>query len=230
MQIGIVSIRLYLSILCDTIFWKNFRKRRTKVMSKEHWDKSFSDTEFVYGERENEFINIKSNLIPEHAAVGCFAEGEGRNAVYLAKLGHDVTSFDQSTVGLEKTKTLAAQKNVEVETVAIDLTKEKVKTNHFDAAIMVFGHVPKNDQQFFMENMINSVKSGGYIIFEVYSKDQLGYQTGGPKSVDMLYDPADMLHWFKNYKCIHFYYGEAVRNEGKRHVGTGHVIQAVMRK
>ncbi len=199
-------------------------------MSKEHWDKSFSDTDFVYGEKENHFINNKSNIIPAHSAIGCFAEGEGRNAVYLAKLGHDVTAFDQSTVGLEKTKTLAGQNNVEVKTAAMDLTKEKVQGNQFNAAIMVYGHVPKNDQKFFMENMVNSVKTGGYIIFEIYSEAQLEYQTGGPKSVDMLYDPADILNWFQSYKFIHFYYGEAVRNEGKRHVGTGHVIQAVMKK
>ncbi|WP_010529532.1 class I SAM-dependent methyltransferase [Lentibacillus jeotgali] len=199
-------------------------------MSKEHWDNSFSDEDYVYGERENVFIHDMSGIIPEHSKVGCFAEGEGRNAVYLAKLGHDVTSYDQSTIGLEKTKTLAGQNNVNVEAVEIDLTNEKVKTDQFDAAIMVFGHVPKQDQPFLMENMMDSVKSGGYVMFEVYSDDQLNYRTGGPPALDMLYNPADILGWIKNYKCIHFYYGEANRMEGKRHIGQGHVIQAVIKK
>ena len=81
-------------------------------MSKEVWDKNFSDPDFVYGISENVFINSMSHIIPEHSKVGCFAEGEGRNAVYLAKLGHDVTAYDQSMIGLEKTKTLASQNNV----------------------------------------------------------------------------------------------------------------------
>lgn len=199
-------------------------------LSKEFWDKSFSDKDFVYGERENIFINHVSEMIPEHAKVGCFAEGEGRNAVYLAKLGHDVTSYDQSVTGLDKTKALAGQHNVDVETVEMDVTKESAAENQYDAAVMVFGHVPKQDQQFFIESMIGSVKTGGYIIFEVYSDAQLPYQTGGPKSLDMLYNPIDVLHWIKGYKCIHFYYGEVERNEGKRHTGTGHVIQVVVRK
>ena len=199
-------------------------------MSKEHWDNSFSDKVFVYGENENVFINNKSDVIPPHSKVGCFAEGEGRNAVYLAKLGHDITSYDQSVIGLEKTKDLASQNNVDVETVEIDLTKEKVETNQYDAAIMVFGHVPKQDQQFLMESMIGSVKPGGYVIFEVYSEAQMAYKTGGPGSVDMLYHPVDILNWIKNYKCIHFYYGEAERSEGKRHSGLGHVIQVVIKK
>ena len=199
-------------------------------MSKEVWDKSFSDTDFVYGESENVFINRMSSILPEQSKVGCFAEGEGRNAVYLAKLGHEVTAYDQSMIGLEKAKVLAGSNTVHVETVAMDLTKEKVKPNQYDAAIMVFGHVPKKDQLFFMENMMNSVKPGGYIIFEVYSEAQLEYQTGGPKSVELLYDPVDVLNWISDYKCIHFYYGEAVRNEGKKHIGLGHVIQVVLKK
>lgn len=199
-------------------------------MSKEHWDNSFSDKDYVYGEQENVFIHEMSDLIPDHSKVGCFAEGEGRNAIYLAKQGHDVTSYDQSTVGLEKTKDLASQNNVDVETKEIDLTKEKVQTDQFDAAIMVFGHVPKQDQPFFIESMMDSVKSGGHVIFEVYSYDQLHYKTGGPPALDMLYDPADILNWIKPYKCIHFYYGEATRSEGKRHVGLGHVIQVAIQK
>lgn len=199
-------------------------------MSKEHWDKSFSDKNFVYGEKENKFIHDMSEIIPVQSKVGCFAEGEGRNAVYLAKLGHDVTAYDQSVIGLEKTDALARKNNVTVETVAIDLTKEKVQNNQFDATIMVFGHVPKNNQQFLIKNMIDSVKFGGYVIFEVYSEDQLKYQTGGPQSIDMLYNPTEVLGWIKNYQCIHFYYGEVIRNEGKRHAGLGHVIQVVIKK
>lgn len=199
-------------------------------MSKEHWDTSFSDKDFVYGEVENTFINQMSDLIPGHADVGCFAEGEGRNAVYLAKMGHVVTTYDQSVVGLEKTKTLADQNNVQVKTVEMDLTKEKADANQYDAAMMVFGHVPKPDQQFLIEGMIESVKPGGHIIFEVYSENQLAYKTGGPPAIEMLYSPVDILNWIQDYKCIHFYYGEATRDEGKRHTGLCHVIQVAIQK
>lgn len=199
-------------------------------MSKEHWDNSFSDRDFVYGEVPNVFIKEKSNLIPEHSSVTCLAEGEGRNAVYLASQGHKVTTYDQSLVGLRKTKELADRNNVHVETIEMDLTEEKVDESRYDAAIMVYGHVPRKDQSFLMEGLINSVKSGGHVIFEVYSEEQLDYLTGGPGFKEMLYDPVDILEWIKEDKCLHFYYGEAVRNEGKRHNGTGHIIQVVLKK
>lgn len=199
-------------------------------MSKEKWDSRFSEEGYVYGTTENEFIKKMSEQIPNQSKIGCFAEGEGRNAVYLATLGHNVTTYDQSTVGLEKAATFAKQHQVNIETVAMDLTKEKAESDQYDAAIMVFGHVPKQDQNFLIENIIQSVKSGGHIIIEVYSENQIDYKSGGPPTVDHLYNPTDILSWIKPYKCIHFYYGEAVRNEGSRHTGLGHVIQTVIQK
>lgn len=199
-------------------------------MSKDKWDSRFSEEGYVYGTSENEFIGEMSERIPPHSNVGCFAEGEGRNAVYLASLGHHVTMYDQSTAGIEKAKKLAGQHHVSIETAAMDLTKEKVESSQYDAAIMVFGHVPKQDQQFLIENIIQSVKTGGQIMFEVYSENQINYKSGGPPTVEHLYNPSDILSWIKPYKCVHFYYGEAVRNEGSRHTGMGHVIQVVIQK
>lgn len=199
-------------------------------MTKEFWDKSFSEEGFAYGETENIFIHAMSEIIPKQSRIGCFAEGEGRNAVFLAKQGHKVTAYDLSEKGLEKAEKLASQHGVEIETIAMDLTKQKAEPNQYDAAIMVFGHVSKIDQLFLLENMIESVRPGGYIMFEVYSDEQTKYQSGGPGSLDMLYSPIDILRWIKPYRCIRFFYGEAERNEGKRHSGKGHVIQVVIQK
>lgn len=203
-------------------------KRGLSRISKKHWDLSFSDETFVYGETENAFIHEMSQIIPKQSKVGCFAEGEGRNAVFLAKLGHDVTTYDQSTVGLEKTERLADKNTVTVDTVEKNLTSERV-FDQYDAAIMVFGHVPKSEQAFFIENIIGSVKQGGFVIFEVYSEAQIAYKTGGPGDVNALYDPKDVLSWIAKYDCLHFYYGEAERHEGKRHTGKCHVIQVVIK-
>src|SRR5699024_1149533 len=103
---------------------------------------------------------MKSDIIPDHAKIGCFAEGEGRNAVFLAKQGHDVTAYDQSVMGLEKAQLLAKRNNVTIQPVEKDLTKERVSENQYDVAIMVFGHVHKTDQQFFINNIIGSVNPG----------------------------------------------------------------------
>ncbi|MFZ0475216.1 MAG: class I SAM-dependent methyltransferase [Halobacillus sp.] len=199
-------------------------------MSKEMWDQRFSEPNYAYGKQPNAFIKDMSERLPKESKVGCFAEGEGRNGVYLAKMGHEVTILDQSDQGLKKAQQLAKDENVSIETLQGDLTKMEMEPEQFDAVIMVFGHVPKQGQSFLMEQMIRSVKPGGHILFEVYSEDQLSYGTGGPKSTEMLYAPEDVLNWIRGYKCLHFYYGEAERNEGERHKGIGHVIQGFIQK
>ncbi|MGP4077456.1 class I SAM-dependent methyltransferase [Halobacillus sp. K22] len=199
-------------------------------MSKEMWDQRFSEPNYAYGKQPNAFIKDMSERLPKDSKVGCFAEGEGRNGVYLAKMGHNVTILDQSDQGLNKALQLAKEEEVSIETLQGDLTKMEMEPEQFDAAIMVFGHMPKQDQSFLVEQMIRSVKPGGHILFEVYSEAQLSYGTGGPKSTEMLYAAEDVLSWIKDYKCLHFYYGEAERNEGERHKGIGHVIQGFIQR
>lgn len=199
-------------------------------MSKDKWDKQFSTTPFTYGKTVNQFIKANSQLFPSGSKVACFAEGEGRNAVYLAKQDHHVTAFDYSFVGLQNAQVLAKENDVKIQTVVADLTLQMEIIEQFDAAIMVFGHVGKNKQAAFIENLINTVKPNGYVMFEVYSEAQINYDTGGPGKLTALYNPADVLKWIEPYDCKHFYYGEADRQEGARHTGIGHVIQVIIQK
>ncbi|WP_347861999.1 class I SAM-dependent methyltransferase [Salimicrobium sp. PL1-032A] len=191
------------------------------------WDQRFNENEYIYGKDVNEFIKNNYDYIAEGGHIACFAEGEGRNAVFLAKEGHPITAYDQSQVGIDKMKRLAEENSVFVEGHCMDLTKEPVQKDTFDGAVMVFGHVDKEDQQFLMENIRDSVKSGGTILIEVYSEDQIAYKTGGPPETDAMYRPQDILNWFDQDKILHFYYGEADRVEGTKHTGLGHVIQII---
>lgn len=199
-------------------------------MPKETWNKSFSDETYVYGVEPNLFIKAHTDEIKDQSKVACLAEGEGRNAVYLAQLGHDVTAYDISDVGLKKAERLAEKNKVTIKTVEQDLVEESLPKEAYDAAILVFGHVHKKDQRKFIENAIQSVKKGGKIIFELYSTDQLTYKTGGPGHIDFLYDPKLILELIKAYDVKHFYFGETERFEGPRHTGLCSVVQVVIEK
>lgn len=199
-------------------------------MPKEKWNEQFQQNKHTYGTKVNEFIQDKSTLFPKRGHIACFAEGEGRNAVYLAKQGHDVTAYDISPVGLYHARLLAEENKVTINTIEADLIDMSVERHTYDGAIMVFGHVHELNQEKFLNNMMQSVKNGGYFIFEVYSKYQINYDTGGPGIEEMLYDPVEVLRIIQPYKCVHFYYGEVNREEGYRHTGIGHVIQVVIQK
>ncbi|WP_240376718.1 class I SAM-dependent methyltransferase [Bacillus piscicola] len=195
-----------------------------------HWNDRFSAEEYVYGEVPNVFVKEQAHFLRGNKKIAAFAEGEGRNAVYLAQHNHEVTTFDFAENGLQKTKKLANRFNVEVETIQTDLIHDSLPVEKFDGAIMVFGHFLKKDQKTVLDKIIASVKSGGTIMFEVYSEDQLRYLTGGPKVKEMLYHPNDVLSWVYDYNVLHFFYGEQERVEGLLHTGKGHVIQVIIQK
>ncbi|HDR5292680.1 TPA: class I SAM-dependent methyltransferase [Bacillus anthracis] len=194
------------------------------------WNDRYKSDEYFYGETPNVFIKEQAFRLINHNKVIAFAEGEGRNAIFLAKQGHKVTAIDYSEDGLEKTKKLAKKHNVEVHTKKVDLLADSLPVDEYDAAIMVFGHFHNDHQKMILDKMIQTIKPGGLIMFEVYSKKQINYGTGGPKDVDMLYDPIDILTWCEKHKVIHFFNGEQERVEGTGHTGLADVIQVVISK
>lgn len=194
------------------------------------WDQRFQSIEYVYGEQPNTFIKDYVHFLTEYPHVAAYAEGEGRNAVFLATEGHTVTTFDFAQSGLNKTEELAKKHDVIVHTKLTDLLKDDLPVEAYDAAIMVFGHFSVVHQQTVFQKVINSVKSGGRIMMELYSIYQLPYASGGPKQLDYLYDPLHVLTWCQPYKIIHFFTGEQIRNEGTLHTGLAHTIQFIIEK
>ncbi|MDK8179966.1 class I SAM-dependent methyltransferase [Paenibacillus sp. UMB4589-SE434] len=194
------------------------------------WNERFNSEEYMFGEEPNLFIQQQASRLDKCKKVIAFAEGEGRNAVFLAARDHEVTAIDYAESGLEKTKKLAHKYAVHVQTKKIDLLVDNVPTEEYDAAIMVFGHFYKEAQKRILDKMKNTVKTKGIIMLEVYSKDQLKYGSGGPGDLEMLYDPQEILSWCEGHEVIHFFYGEQERVEGKAHTGLAHVIQLVLRK
>lgn len=93
-------------------------------MIKNKWDESFAKEGFVYGVDPNQFIEMEANRFKSGSKIACLAEGEGRNAVYLAKQGHDVTAYDISNVGLNKASKLAENNGVSIKTKQMNLIEE----------------------------------------------------------------------------------------------------------
>lgn len=197
-----------------------------------HWDEKFDEDEYIYGTEPNEWI--KSVFHRKGCAkVALLAEGEGRNAVYMAKLGHDVTAYDYSHVGLDKTRKLAQAAGVTVDTRLVDITEpEALPRGVYDVSINVFGHVPPEGKEEMIKNMVQTVKPGGHIAFELYSNRQIEFQTGGPKDIHMLYDVGDMRRELEKYDVEIMELKEVIvrRKEGRMHQGKSAVIQGYVKK
>ncbi|MGG3891529.1 class I SAM-dependent methyltransferase [Metabacillus fastidiosus] len=194
------------------------------------WDTRFQNETFVYGTEPNIFLaEIQKNLQLAGDALA-IAEGEGRNSVFLAEQGMDVTAWDYAKSGLNKTEKLAKQRGVTVRTELVDLNEAKWEKERWDEIVCVFGHFPKKLRTKTLQGVKEAVKQGGYFITEVYSTYQIPYKSGGPQDVELLYSPDEFLQTFSDWRIVHFFIGEVTRHEGELHNGLSHVIQFVGQK
>lgn len=92
------------------------------------WNKRYSGESYAYGTEPNDFLREQADHLPAGDTL-CRGEGEGRNAVFLAGLGHNVTALDASAAGLAKARKLAAQCGVKIEALHADLAGFELEAN-----------------------------------------------------------------------------------------------------
>jgi 2-polyprenyl-3-methyl-5-hydroxy-6-metoxy-1,4-benzoquinol methylase len=194
------------------------------------WNEKYDRDDFLYGTEPNDFLRVASLVLPEHAKVLSLAEGEGRNACYLAQQGHQVTAVDSSEIGLEKAQLLAEVKQVAITTQLADLNDFDLGEEKWDGIIAIFCHLPVNLRKQVANKIIKALKPGGFYISEVYAKDQLKHTTGGPKDVNLLIDLAEIQQDMPTLNWIHAQQIERPVNEGTGHTGLGWVSQVIGQK
>jgi SAM-dependent methyltransferase len=188
------------------------------------WDQRFAEPELAYGTEPNDFLREVAGRIPP-GPVLCLAEGQGRNAVFLAGLGHEVTALDQSAVGLARARELAQQRGVAIETVQADLAVWDGPRDHWAAVVVIFGHLPPPIRARVHGLIPVWLRPGGVLVMEAYRPEQLGRGTGGPPEASMLYSP-DLLR--ADFPSLRIDRLEAVERdviEGKYHTGRAATVQ-----
>jgi SAM-dependent methyltransferase len=192
------------------------------------WDTRYSDDEFIYGAEPNAFL-------VEHSArlvgpVLSLAEGEGRNAVFLASLGLHVHGVDGSAVGLAKGRRLAGTKGVEFQTEVADLATFEPVTNHYKSVISISAHLPSGIRNRIYPLLEKCLLPNGIFLLEAYSENQLCRNTGGPKDADMLMTVSKIEREIPNLEPILLREVEREVHEGKHHTGLACVVQFIGRK
>lgn len=194
------------------------------------WNEKFKSEQYVYGTEPNAFLKAQVDHFNKGNKIACYAEGEGRNAVYLAQCGLEVTAYDYAREGLLKTEQLAKQMCVNVQTKLADLLKDELKTDTYDGAVMIFGHFAKSQQYDVLNKIMNSLKQGGLLLLEVYEDGQLAFDTGGPKNLEFLYNEKELQQWANQFEVLHFDSIETERFEGVLHTGRCKVLQLIISK
>ena len=154
-------------------------------MSSSFWDERHGAPDYVYGREPNDFLREVAPRIPK-GRVLCLAEGGGRNAVYLAGLGHDVTAMDFSAEGLKKAERLAEERNVTLTTALADLTTYELPRDTFTGIVAIFAHLAPDVRARVMGEVTRALVPGGVFVLEAYRPAQLALGTGGPRDVSLL--------------------------------------------
>lgn len=193
------------------------------------WNQRYNTAEYIYGTEPNDFLRAQCGAIPAGGTVLCLAEGEGRNAVYLAQQGYRVTAVDSSEVGLAKAAALAAQRGVQITCLHADLAEFALGEQAWDGIVSIFCHLPSTIRQPLHAALGRALTPGGVFLLESYTPEQLAFSTGGPKDVDMLVDAATLRRELPGLQFSLLQECQRDVVEGSYHTGLAAVVQAIAR-
>lgn len=194
------------------------------------WDERYADERFFYGTQPNDFLRVHAAAIRPGGRVLCLGEGEGRNAVFLAGLGHAVVALDQSAVGLHKALQLAAARGVSITALQTSLENYSIEPGSWDAIVSIWCHLPVSLRGKVHGQIATGLKPGGLFLLEAYRPEQLKFGTGGPKDEDMLPTLAQLRGELSGLDFEYAAETERDVREGQGHAGQSAVVQVLARK
>ena len=194
--------------------------------AKARWNERYDRNMYIYGKEPAAFLKQKLDELKKGKAL-VLAMGEGRNAVYLAQNGFDVTGVDISEVAIEKCNRLAKERNTTVNAVVADLTDYDLGEAQFDLITKFYYYEPSIFPQ-----IIEALKPDGIFILEQFSIDHLKYRETsgfGPRNPDYLIKPNELLEHFKSLRIL-YYEDTVVELDEGMHKGTAAVIRLIAQK
>lgn len=195
------------------------------------WDKRYDTQDYIYGTEPSRFLKHNAGLFRAGETALAVADGEGRNSVFMAEQGLNVTAMDSSSVGLEKARRLAAARGADVDFRCADLRNWDWEAVQYDvvAAIFIQFADPAFRAEIF-EGMARAVKPGGLLMLHGYTPKQIQFGTGGPAVPELLYT-RDLLHeHFGDWDIVRLEEYEAELSEGPGHSGQSALIDLIARR
>ena len=197
----------------------------------DRWNERYRAPDYIFGTGPNAFLAAQGKLLRAAQQALCVADGEGRNSVWLAERGLEVSAFDFSPIGVEKARKLAASRGVKVRYEVSSVYDWRWPVAAYDLVAAIFVQFADPPMRSFMfERMARALRPGGLLLIEGYTPKQLEFGTGGPKQPDQLYTDEMLRGAFPGFEVLELRQYEAELDEGSRHRGMSAVIDFVARK
>ncbi len=193
------------------------------------WDERYSEPGFAYGTEPNDFLRERAAQLQPGRTLS-LAEGEGRNAVFLAGLGHEVTAVDASAVGLDKARQLAAERGLDIDTRVADLAAFEIEAGGWDNIVSIFCHLPPEVRRRLHRAVVAGLRPGGMLLLEAYTPAQIALGTGGPPVAELTMTLGALREELAGLNFLHAAEREREVIEGRYHTGRAAVVQVLARK
>lgn len=194
------------------------------------WNERYAAEGFAYGTEPNDFLRDVAEQLAPRSRVLCLAEGEGRNAVFLATLGHSVVAVDQSDVGLKKAEALAQRKGVVVQTVVADLNDFVIEPGAYDAIVSIWAHVPPPLRTRLHAACVSGLAPRGLFVLEAYTPAQTKRTTGGPREPQVCMSADGLRRELSGLEIVLLHERVRMVHEGAFHDGESDVVQLLARR
>jgi 2-polyprenyl-3-methyl-5-hydroxy-6-metoxy-1,4-benzoquinol methylase len=149
------------------------------------WDARYAEAEPLSTVAPNRFlVEVAEGLAPGRALD--LAAGAGRNAVWLARRGWQVTAVDFAAEGLRRAEALAAHHGVTIATVHADLLDHRPPEAEFDLVLLAYLQVPEDEMATIVERAAAAVAPGGTLLVVAHDRSNLEHGHGGPSRPEVL--------------------------------------------
>jgi SAM-dependent methyltransferase len=160
-------------------------------VSSHEWDERYSGDELVWSSTPNQFLVAEVVGLRAGRAVD-LACGEGRNAIWLAEQGWEVTGVDFSPVGLAKAKRFADFSGVKIDWIESAVEDWTPPPAGFDLVAMLYLQLPQKTRSVALDLAASAVAPGGTLVVVAHDVDNLTRGFGGPPNADVLYRVSEV--------------------------------------
>lgn len=160
-------------------------------MDSRGWDRRYAGSELVWTAEPNRFLTAEVADLPPGRALDV-ACGEGRNAVWLAQRGWQVTACDFSQVGLDKAERLAQERGVSVQWLLADVTAYVPAPGAFDLVAILYLHLEATAIAQVLAHAAAAVAPGGTLLVVGHDPTNIEEGHGGPQNPAILMAPDEI--------------------------------------
>jgi SAM-dependent methyltransferase len=203
------------------------------VVTGPKWDRHYAEAGYIFGTVPKTFLAAGAHRFVPKGRILVPGDGEGRNGVWLASQGFDVTSVEASGVGVGKARALAAGRGVQLDILNVNLDAWDWPIGKFDGVAAIFVHFEPHVRRAMHRRMLAALKPGGILLLEAFTpkhvENRKADSRGGPPP-EMLYTAELLREDLADAEFDVLCEAEVTLDEGSRHTGRAHVVRLVARR